>query len=53
MSSLLFKDEFFKINGVLMDVHRTLGPGFLEIVYKDALEYELKKRDIEFNRERG
>ncbi len=25
-----------------MDVHKRLGNGFLEIVYKDALELELK-----------
>lgn len=26
-----------------MEVHNHLGPGFLEIVYKDAIEYELNK----------
>ena len=26
MSNLLYKEEFFLLNGVLMDVHRTLGP---------------------------
>ena len=34
-----------------MDVHNNLGPGFLEIVYKDALEYEFKKANIPFDRE--
>ena len=29
-----------------MEVHRFLGKGLLEIVYKDALEYEFKKRNI-------
>ena len=34
-----------------MIVHRELGHGFLEIVYKDALELEFKKNDIQFERE--
>ncbi len=35
-----------------MDVHNHLGGGFSEIVYKDALEYELKKEGIPFEREK-
>lgn len=35
-----------------MEVHNNLGPGFLEIVYKDALEYEFKKADIPYEREK-
>ena len=35
-----------------MDVHNNLGSGFLEIVYKDALEYEFKKARIEYEREK-
>ena len=35
-----------------MDVHRNLGAGFLEIVYKDALELEFRNAGIEFERER-
>ena len=35
-----------------MDVHNHLGKGFSEIVYKDALEYEFKKQNIPFQRER-
>ena len=35
-----------------MEVHNNLGRGFSEIVYKDALEYELKKQNIPFQRER-
>jgi len=43
--------ETFKIIGICMEVHRTLGKGFLEIVYKDAIEYELKQNNIPFKRE--
>ena len=35
-----------------MEVHSNLGAGFLEIVYKDALEYEFQKRGINFTREK-
>ena len=35
-----------------MDVHNQLGSGFLEIVYKDALEYEFTKHLISFEREK-
>ena len=35
-----------------MDVHKTLGRGFLEIVYKDAIEYEFRNQNILFEREK-
>ncbi len=35
-----------------MEVHRNLGQGFSEIVYKDALEYEFKSQKISFSREK-
>ena len=35
-----------------MEVHNNLGAGFLEIVYKDALEYEFKKASIPYEREK-
>lgn len=47
-----FQDEAYKIIGVCMEVHSILGPGFLEIVYKDALEYEFRNRGIPFEREK-
>jgi len=35
-----------------MEVHKTLGPGFAEIVYKDALEIEFKNNEIPYSREK-
>ena len=35
-----------------MEIHRILGPGLLEIVYKDALEYEFDSKGIPYYRER-
>jgi len=36
-----------------MEVHKRLGRGFLEIVYKDALEYEFKLQRIPYEREKA
>ena len=46
------KEKAYKIVGICMEVHRILGHGFLEIVYKDAIEYELRTRQIEYKREK-
>lgn len=46
------KEEYFKIIGICMEVHRILGSGLLEVVYKDALEYEFRKNNIPFEREK-
>jgi len=44
--------ETYKIIGICMEVHKNLGPGLLEIVYKDALEIEFKENNIPFEREK-
>jgi GxxExxY protein len=50
--SFPLKDETFEIIGICMEVHRILGKGLLEIVYKDAVEHELKLRKLKFEREK-
>ncbi len=52
MANLIYKDEFYKIIGMCMEVHLNLGPGLLEIVYKDALEYEFQMNKIPYEREK-
>lgn len=44
--------ETYKIIGICMEVHRNLGPGLLEIIYKDALEIEFRENNIPFEREK-
>ena len=52
MSDLILKDESYKIIGICMEVHNNLGAGFLEIVYKDAIEYEFRRAGILYEREK-
>jgi GxxExxY protein len=53
MSTLLHKRESYAIVGICMEVHSILGPGFLEAVYADAVEYEFKLLGIPYQREKA
>lgn len=44
--------ESYQIIGISMEVHRILGKGLLEIVYKDAIEHEFNLNNISYEREK-
>lgn len=50
--SIIYREEAYKIIGACMEVHKQLGHGFLESVYKEALEIEFKNRNIDYQREK-
>lgn len=50
-NKIVYKDESFKIIGACMKVHRSLGAGFLEAVYEEALEKEFLIQNIPFKRQ--
>lgn len=52
MVDLLYKEEVYEIVGMCMEVHRELGRGFSEIVYKDAMSYECKQNNYLYEREK-
>lgn len=52
MSELLYKEEVYLIAGAMFAVYKTLGIGFLEPIYQEALAVEFTKRSIPFEREK-
>lgn len=41
----------YEIIGCAIEVHRILGPGLLESAYEECLCYELRKKNIKFDRQ--
>jgi GxxExxY protein len=44
--ALEFEELTGKIIGAAIEVHRQLGPGFIESIYENALVHELRKRGL-------
>ena len=53
MAEILYRELSYAIVGAAMEVHRQLGPGFLESIYRKALIYELTLRGIPFEEHKG
>jgi len=49
---ILYKNETYNIIGAAQEVHRTLGHGFLEPIYQEALAIELTNRNILYQKEK-
>jgi len=46
-----YKEMTHKIIGAAMQVHKTLGNGFQEVIYQRAMEIEMPLYGLNFNRE--
>ena len=51
MPELLYREETHQLIGFCMEIHRELGKGHDEVIYKDALVVELSHGNIPFTRE--
>ena len=45
---LLYRHECYSIQGAVFEVYREMGCGFLEAVYQECLEKELRNRGIPY-----
>jgi len=48
MEKILFKGESYQIMGEMFEVYREMGSGFLEPVYQECVELELRNQKIPF-----
>ena len=48
MTELICQTETFIIRGAVFEVYKEMGCGFLEAVYQECLEKELRRRSVPF-----
>jgi GxxExxY protein len=48
LNELIYRDESYQIMGACFEVYKTMGCGFLEAVYQECLEMELRERKVPF-----
>ena len=48
---LIYKDEVYQLQGVIFEVYRELGCGFMESVYQECMIREFAAQDIPFQSE--
>ena len=51
MNDLIYEEKTYEIIGIAMEIHRILGPGFLESVYEEAFVFEFKNYNIPFKKQ--
>jgi GxxExxY protein len=51
MSELLYREETHRLIGFCMEIHREMGRGYDEVIYKDALVVESSRTNVPFARE--
>jgi len=47
--TMVLAQEAFRIQGAIFEVYRTMGAGFLEVVYQECLTIEFGERGIPFS----
>jgi GxxExxY protein len=52
MAEFLYREDTHQLIGLCMEIHRELGKGHDEVIYKDALVVELNRANVLFARER-
>ncbi|MFH1826588.1 MAG: GxxExxY protein [bacterium] len=52
MTELLYKELTFRIIGAIFEVHKSIGPGFVEKIYEHALAEELKLKKIPYEQQK-
>jgi GxxExxY protein len=52
-TNIIYRDLSYQIMAAVFEVHKELGPGFLESVYKKALVLELTNRGMKLGSEKA